>query len=147
MRGANYNVAALTRDGRTISTQLWDADEGAVKRTVLRWVGNDPKLRADSPVVIASMDTGDFIFTTVSRVTRRGDPTAERTPTVVVADWKDTRSLVEGIAAAVKPYGVTLQQWDAGSDDTIVSVAERRLGARQAGAALEWTGDPLEEVR
>ena len=53
---------------------------------------------------------------------------------VVIADWKDTESLLQGIRDALKRRGIALQAWDLGTDDWIVSISDKKITPAQLRA-------------
>jgi len=63
---------------------------------------------------------------------------------IVVADWKDTEALLEGIQTELKRRGIALQAWDMGSDDWIVSIADRKITAKQFTAEMDGGHGPLD---
>ena len=56
---------------------------------------------------------------------------------LVIADYKDGDGLVTALAAELRRFGVTLQSWNVGSDDFIVTVAARRLSRAQCASLLD----------
>ncbi len=55
---------------------------------------------------------------------------------VAIADWKDTDGLVAALRRELKPFGVVLQSWDIGTDDTVLTVSKRRIPKSNATRVL-----------
>lgn len=55
---------------------------------------------------------------------------------LVVADWKETDELIKQLQDALAKFGLKLQEWDAGDDNTTLTVARRRLNQKQMAKEL-----------
>jgi len=56
---------------------------------------------------------------------------------VAIADLSDANELLGQIARALAKRGIALQSWDIGSDDYVVTIADRKLSPAQMRQALE----------
>lgn len=56
---------------------------------------------------------------------------------IVLVDWKDTEGLLAGIRNSLKRRGITLQAWDIGTDDWIVSIGSRKITAKEVAAEFQ----------
>lgn len=66
---------------------------------------------------------------------------------LVIADWKDTKALVKRLAEALEPYGIRLQSWDLGTDDTVLTISKKMVTRQAVADELEGPVESVEEMK